>query len=58
MFSVFLNSFSIRKHFVLLELIFRLESVFVTKFVCANLAVKTSAAKLLNSGVVIYLSQL
>ena len=32
------------------------KSVFVTKFACANLALKTSAAKLLNSGVVIYLS--
>ena len=30
--------------------------VFVTKFVCANLTLKTSAARVLNSGVVIYLS--
>ena len=30
--------------------------VFVIKFACANLALKTSAAKVLNSGVVIYLS--
>ena len=28
----------------------------VTKLACANLALKTSAAKVLNSGVVIYLS--
>ena len=34
------------------------KSVFVTKFACANLALKTSAAKVLNSGVVIYLSWL
>ena len=32
------------------------KSVFVIKFACANLALKTSAAKVLNSGVVIYLS--
>ena len=32
--------------------------VFVTKFACANIAFKTSAAKVLNSGVVIYLSWL
>ena len=30
--------------------------VFVTKSTCANLGVKTPAAKLLNSGVVMYLS--
>ena len=30
--------------------------VFVTKSVCDHLAVKTPAAKLLNSGVVMYLS--
>ena len=34
------------------------ESVFVIKFVCTNLALKTSAAKILSSGVVIYLSWL
>ena len=34
------------------------KSVFVTKFACSNLALKTSAAKVLNSGVVIYLSWL
>ena len=34
------------------------KSVFVTKFACANLASKTSVAKVLNSGVVIYLSRL
>ena len=32
------------------------KSVFVIKFACANLALKTSAGKVLNSGVVIYLS--
>ena len=32
------------------------KSVFVIKFACANRALKTSAAKVLNSGVVIYLS--
>ena len=31
-------------------------SVFVTKFACANLAVKAPAAKLLISGVVMHLS--
>ena len=31
-------------------------SVFAIKFAYANLALKTSAAKVLNSGVVIYLS--
>ena len=31
------------------------QSVFVTKFVCANLALKASVAKVLNPGVVIYL---
>ena len=29
--------------------------VFATKFACANIAFKTAAAKVLNSGVVIYL---
>ena len=33
-------------------------SVFVIKFACANLALKTSVAKVLNSGVVVYLSWL
>ena len=33
-----------------------LKSVFVIKFACANLALRTSAADVLNSGVVIYLS--
>ena len=32
------------------------KSVFVTKFVCTNLTLKTSTAKVINSGVVIYLS--
>ena len=35
-----------------------LKSVFVTKFACANIAVKTSAESLFNSGVVIYFSWL
>ena len=30
--------------------------LFVTKFACFNLALKTSASKVLNSGVIIYLS--
>ena len=34
------------------------KSVFAIKFACANLALKTSATKVLNSGVVIYLSWL
>ena len=32
------------------------QSVFITKFVCTNLTLKASVAKVLNSGVVIYLS--
>ena len=63
MFVVFFNSFSPSKCFVLFELIFLLrlidlasKSVFVTKFVCTNLAAKPFAVKLLNSEVVIYLS--
>ena len=59
----FFNSFSTSKCFVLFEVIFLLrlgnlasKSVFVIKFACANLALKTLAAKVLNSGVVIYLS--
>ena len=59
----FLNLFSTSKCFDLFAVIFLLrldslasKSVFVTKFACANLALKTSAAKVLNSGVVIYLS--
>ena len=35
-----------------------LKSVFVIKFACANLALKTSAAKVLNCGVVIYFTWL
>ena len=49
--------------FVLFETIFLLildsllsKSVFVTKFACTSLALNTSAANLLNSGVVIYSS--
>ena len=58
MFSVFFNSFSTSNSFYLFEAIFlfRRDSlpskpVWVIKFACANLA-----AKVLNSGVVIYLS--
>ena len=57
-----INSF-VRQYFDLFEVIFPLrldslasKSVFAIKFACANLALKTSAAKVLNSGVVIYLS--
>ena len=63
MFLAFFNSFSTSELFDLFEVIFLLrldslasKSVFVIKFACANLALKTSAAKVLNSGVVIYLS--
>ena len=61
----FFNSFTTSKSFNLFEVIFLLrfdslesKSVFVIKFACANLALKTLGAKLLNSGVVIYLSWL
>ena len=61
----FLNSFSIDLFFVLFSaiLLSRLDialskSVFATKFACAYVALKTSATKVLNSGVVIYLSWL
>ena len=57
------KSFSASKCFILLELIALLmlfsllsKSAFVTKFACANIAVETPADKLLNSGVVMYLS--
>ena len=57
------NSFSTSKCFDLFDVVFLLKldtlaskSVFVIKFVCANLALNTSAAKVLNSGVVMYLS--
>ena len=57
------NSFSTSKFFVLVAVIFLLrldnlpsKSVFVIKFACADLALKTLAAKVLNSGVVMYLS--
>ena len=60
--SSFFNSFSTSTSFDLFAVIFILrldslasKSVFVTKFASANLALKTSAAKVLNSGVVIYL---
>ena len=65
MFLAFFNSFSIDSFFVLFPavLLIRLDTVlskvvFVTKFACDNLALKTSTAKALNSGVVIYLSWL
>ena len=61
MFFSFLNSFSTSICFVLFAVIFLLrinklasKSVFVIKFACANRALKTSAANVLNSGVVIY----
>ena len=57
-----MSLFSISKCFVSFAVIFllRLDNlaskyVFVIKFTSANLALKTSAAKVLNSGVVIYL---
>ena len=63
MFLVFFISFPVDSVFILFIaiLLLRLDTVlskfaFVTKFDCANLALKTSAAKVLNSGVVIYLS--
>ena len=56
----FFSSFSTSKCFDLFEEIFllRLDSlaskyVFVIRFACINLALKTLAAKLLNSGLVI-----
>ena len=59
-FSLF-NSFSTSKFFDLFAVIFLLtldnlasKSDFVIKLARANLALKTSAAKVLNSGVVIY----
>ena len=62
MFLAFFNSFSRGKCFDLFEVIFLLrldnlasKSVFIIKFACANLALKTSGAKVLNSGVAIYL---
>ena len=63
-FSLF-NSFLTSPFSVLFSVIFLLifnnfasKSVFFIKLACANLALKTSAAKVLNSGVVIYLSWL
>ena len=59
------NSILTSKFSVLFSVIFLLrlgnlasKSVFVIKLACTNLALKTSAAKVLNSGVVIYLSWL
>ena len=61
MFLVFLN-FNVFVLFVAI-LLWRLDTVlskfvFATKFACVNLALKTCAAKVLNSGVVTYLSWL
>ena len=63
MFLVFLFHFQQTNAFALFEVILLLiscnlvsKSVFVTLSTYANLAVKTLAAKLLISGVVIYLS--
>ena len=60
---MFFNSFLTSKCFDLFEVIFLLrldslasKSVFIIKFARANLALKTLAAKVLNSGVAIYLS--
>ena len=57
----FFNSFSISKCLDLFAVIFllrlyslALKSVFIIIFACANLVLKTAAAKALNSGVVIY----
>ena len=62
---IFFTSFSTGKCFDLFKVIFLLrfdslasKSVFVIKFDCPNLALKILAAKLLNSGVVTYLSWL
>ena len=59
----FINSFSTRECFLLLELTFLLslfslvsKSVFIIRFACANLATNVSAVNSLNFGVVIYLS--
>ena len=56
MFSAFFNSLSASKCFVLFAVMVLLrldnlasKSVFVMKLACANLALKTSAANLLNS---------
>ena len=61
--SNFLNLFSKSKFFDLLAVIYLLrldnlpsKSVFVIKFVCPNLALKTLAAEVLNSEVATYLS--
>ena len=63
MFLAFFDSLSLDSFFVLFAaiLLLRLDtvlskSVFATKFARANLALQTSAAKVLNSGVVIHVS--
>ena len=63
MYLVFFSSFSTSKCLDLFEVISVLrlvslasKSAFVITFTCANLALKTFAAKVLNSGVVLYLS--
>ena len=62
-FFSFFNSFLTSKCVFLFEVIFLLKleslaskSLFVNKFSCDNFALKTSAAKVLNSGGVISLS--
>ena len=63
MFLAFSNHFQQAIVFVLYAVNFLLrldslasKSVFLIRFACANLTLKTLAAKVLNSGVVIYLS--
>ena len=60
---LFFSLFSTSRCMVLFAIILLLrlfslvpKSIFVTKSACANLPVKTPAAKLLNSRVVMYLS--
>ena len=63
--SSFFNSYATSKCFELFEVIFLLrfdnlasKSDFVSKFACANVALKTSADKVLNAEVAIYLLRL
>ena len=65
MFLTFSIHFRTSKYFVLFVVIFLLrldslasKSVFLIKFACANLALKTSVESLVNSRAVIYLSWL
>ena len=51
------NSLTYLQYFFMLRLdSLASKSVFVIKLACANLALKTSAAKVLNSGIAKYLS--